>query len=325
MERRKLLWGSSLALGMLIGCTRREVVQPDPYNPVPATASPDRASRRTKAPIVRRNEPDTLVTQTEGKPETLVKIAEVQSQLAVDENRPAEQRQKALTLAKHNYQRAIQIDNRHAPAYLGLGRLCSLVGEHQQALKILDEGLAKIPNDALLWFERGMVLGRLQRFDEAIASLIRASQIDPNNSQLAKSVGLMMARAGRADEGASWLGRVMSEADARFNVGRIMQHIGQTEEARRQLELALRANPNHEGALAALDTGPANDRSMPPTATSPTTRSTTTPPWDGQTGHPSMLRISVDSPQRSSPPPTRQEPSTPSNRGGVRIGFDPGN
>lgn len=344
MDRRKLLWLGSLALGSLIGCTRREVISTDPYNPVPAAESSAGKSRTKRgARVVRRSEPDTLVTQADGKPETLVKIADVQSQLATDQQRSADQRQKALSLARHNYQRAIQIDNRHIPAYLGLGRLCSLVGDHATALSTLDQGLTHAPNDASLWFERGMVLGRQQRFDEAIQNLSRAAQLEPGNVHYTKSVGLMLARAGRPDEGVSWLGRVMPEAEARYNVGRMMQHIGRPEDARLQFESALRANPNHDGAIAALEmmtgagrtftetmAGPrphaaTNATALPTSSTVVKPAANFSPPWEDTTpAMVSRMTISIDP---ASPSPARPEPrpaAPEAKRQTVRIAFEPG-
>jgi tetratricopeptide (TPR) repeat protein len=326
MECRKLLWCGSLALGAVLGCHRRELIHSDPYNSNPnQVMATERSQRKWGARTVRRKEPDTLVTQTDGKPETLVKIAEVQSQLAVDESRPADQRQKALSLAKHNYQRAIQLDNRHVAAYLGLGRLCSLVGEHSQALATLDDGLAKVPQDASLWFERGMVLGRQQRFEEAISNLKKASQLDPNNSQFVKSVGLMLARAGRADEGVAYLVRVMPEADARYNVGKIMQHIGQANEARRQFEIALRVNPNHEATLAALAASrdqPVQFQTLPSARPSGTT---ITPPWGGfQPVISPTAQVAAPQPAPSTNVYGNSNDAPATIRKPVRIGFDPG-
>ncbi len=332
MDCRKLLWMGSLALGSLIGCTRREVISTDPYNPMPVeNSAASKSIGKRGGRVIRRKEPDDLVTQADGKPETLVKIAEVQSQLATDESRPAEQRQKALSLAKHNFQRAIQLDNRYVPAYLGLGRLCSITGDHASALTILDQGLARVPNDASLWFERGMVLGRQQRFDDAIQHLMRSSQLEPHNVQYTKSVGLMLARAGRPDEGVSWLGRVMPDAEARYNVGRMMEHIGRPEEARRQFELALRSNPNHRGAIAALEplSGETTELVRQPTVTTTSTgpvRSAAyvAPPWEMAPTEPSKMTISVE-PTLSDPTiQSRQLTPTSEKRKAVRIAFEPG-
>jgi hypothetical protein len=47
----------------------------------------------------------------------------------------------------------------------------------------------------------------------------------------------------------------MSEADAQYNMARMMQHIGQGEMARRHLMLALQAQPTHEASQQMLTEG----------------------------------------------------------------------
>src|SRR5207248_10760268 len=126
------------------------------------------------------------------KPETFVKFAAIQAEAAVNEELPDEKRAENAKLARQNYTRAMQLDPNCLAAIVGLARLSSSLGDHEQAVILLDKALTKNPEMAGLWYERGMVNGRRTHFDEALANLRKANQLEPANKHFSKSVGLMM-------------------------------------------------------------------------------------------------------------------------------------
>jgi len=246
MDRRKLLWLSGLVVGGAVGCAQPQVMDKSGSSAqAGSVSSPNNASNQ-----IARNTQPADSQKIDAKPSSLVQIADVQAQLAVDQSRSREDRQNALELAKTNYQRALKLDPNCLAAYLGMARVCSGAGEHELAIQALDSALAKYPREAQLWYERGMIMGREKRFDESVRNLNQALQIDPNNANYGKSLGLMLARMGRGDEGVAVLQHWMSEADAHYNVARILEHMGLTAESQRQLQLALRSDPNHQASLA---------------------------------------------------------------------------
>jgi Tfp pilus assembly protein PilF len=244
MDRRKLVWLSGLIVGGLVGCAQTAANKPAPAANQAAVASSNNSSNQTAS----NQSPDSQ--KIDAKPSSLAQIADLQAEIANDKSRSNDDRQNALNLAKTNYQRAIKLDANYLPAYLGMARLCSSTGEHEAAVNMLDSALAKFPREAQLWYERGMIMGREKKYDEALGNLNQAVKLDPNNATYGKNVGLMLARAGRADDGVAALQHWMSEPDAHYNVARILEHMGQTAESRRQLQLALQADPNHHASLA---------------------------------------------------------------------------
>ena len=58
----------------------------------------------------------------------------------------------------------------------------------------------------------------------SVASLTKAIQLDPTNKTLQTRLGLTLARAGRYQDGLNVLSKIMSEAEARFNIARMMKH-----------------------------------------------------------------------------------------------------
>src|SRR5262249_49317203 len=128
MDRRKLIWVSGLMIGGLVGCNRHatvnnntDVVAQSDSSPSSGDSPYQHASRDSK-----KAEPHEI----DAKPSSITQIADVQSQVVVDQNRSQEDRQNALELAKKNYRRAIQLDPKYLPAYEGLAHVCSDAGEH---------------------------------------------------------------------------------------------------------------------------------------------------------------------------------------------------
>src|SRR5262245_61434781 len=248
MDGRKLVLLGGMALLGLVGCTRQETVKNnDPY-----ISTGVGGASKTADSTARKVEPKEPSKVLDAKPETCVKLGDIQADLALDKSRSDEDRALSAKHAKDAYKRALQLDPKCLSAYIGLGRLCSWLNEYDQAMAAYDAALAKQPKQPSLWYERGMCLARQKRFDESLSNLTKASQLDSSSAQYSKGVGLMLARLGRTDEAIKWLAKSMPEADARYNAARMLEHLGREEESRLQLQLALKANPTHQASLEML-------------------------------------------------------------------------
>lgn len=257
MDCRKVLWLGGLAVSALIGCNRHATVKDgDPYSAVSPQGTIVKAPPEARPFQTRKSDSSKEVSRVlDAKPESCVKIGDLKTEIALDKNRTDEDRATAARQARDAYNRALQLDPKHLAAYLGLARLSMCLNEYDQAMLAYDKALAKFPREAIVRYEHGMCLARQKKLEEALADLQKAAQMEPSNAQYTKSVGLMLARLGKADEAIPWLMKSMPEEDARYNVARMMEHIGQRGEVERQLKLALKANPNHQPTIAML-TGP---------------------------------------------------------------------
>jgi tetratricopeptide (TPR) repeat protein len=65
----------------------------------------------------------------------------------------------------------------HGVACLEASLAAELAGHHQDALALLDEGLAADPLSGKLWFNRGALLRALSRLEEALACFERAEEL----------------------------------------------------------------------------------------------------------------------------------------------------
>ncbi|MGQ4649468.1 protein kinase domain-containing protein [Lyngbya aestuarii] len=86
--------------------------------------------------------------------------------------------QEALTL----YDQALQINPQYAQAWNNRGvALLNLRGDPQEAITAFEKATTLQPDFADAWANRGAALWAIQRFDEALESIDRALQIEPNN------------------------------------------------------------------------------------------------------------------------------------------------
>ena len=108
------------------------------------------------------------------------------------------------------------------------------------------------PNEPAVWEMQGNYFSRTKEWDAAIECLTRATQLAPDNKDYQKKLGFALARSGRIDEGYAMLTRCMGEAEARYNIARMLQHLEQPMACRWYLQMALQADPNYEPAREAL-------------------------------------------------------------------------
>jgi tetratricopeptide (TPR) repeat protein len=168
--------------------------------------------------------------------------------------------------AKKAYQQAIDQDPKCLDAYRGIAQIHAADGEQERAVSVFKSALKLNPNDAPMWFELGMHYSRLKEWNQAVEALTRAATIDPENRQYANMVGFCLARAGQYQESLVYFTRVVGEAKARYNIARMMLHMGQTDQGKMQLELALQLEPNlseAKGLMAQLANGASGKEIVP--------------------------------------------------------------
>jgi tetratricopeptide (TPR) repeat protein len=187
------------------------------------------------------------------KPETLVKLGALKEQAADDAERPQAEKDTLRYQARQAYQKAIDQDPKYTMGYMALVSSYLHTGENDKAHAVFDKALKKNPKSGQLWFELGTVQARAKDWNASLESLGRAVKLDPENKQYQKTYGLALARSGRFDESYALLAKCMSEAEARYNIARMLKHVGQPDACHQQLELALKAKPDFLPARQLLD------------------------------------------------------------------------
>jgi Flp pilus assembly protein TadD len=242
-------------------------------------------------------------------PSTHMTMGTLAEQVAEDPNRPAAEREQFRVKARQSYQKAVETDPKFAPGYLALAASYAATNEREQAVAHFTKATQMAPNDAGVWAAQGTYYARVKEWDAAIESLSRAIQLEPGNKEIMKKLGFALARAGRVDEGYAILAKCMSEAEARYNVARMLQHLEQPMACRWYLQMALQADPNYEPAreAMALITGEAS--SVQPVAYNETPTVQTTPTTQAAPAAPTAPVVQTAGYSEPTAPPAQAAPA----------------
>lgn len=191
---------------------------------------------------------DKLPPPAPPKPATLVALGVLKEQSVETPGLSSSEQEQLLEEARRIYQQAIDLDPQHLPAYFHLARLYDSLNDHTRAVQTYEAAIHKFPKEASLWFELGKCQARRQEWDACVTNMRQAVQLDPQNRHYIKTLGFCLACTGRTDESVKQFMNAMNEAEAHYNVARVLQYLNQPEECLHHVELALRANPALESA-----------------------------------------------------------------------------
>jgi Tfp pilus assembly protein PilF len=185
------------------------------------------------------------------KAESLVAIADVQLDAAMDEKTAPGSKEGLLDTARKGYQKALQRDPKSKAAMQGMARFYARVGEREKALEWYKKCLTLHP-EAPIAHEVAVAHGRWKDWAGAVAWCEFALKIDPENRTVKKDMGFFLARVGRWDDAFTALMQIMPEAQARHNLAGLLDHMGQGDASKLQLQLAVKADPNYAPAAGFL-------------------------------------------------------------------------
>jgi tetratricopeptide (TPR) repeat protein len=238
--RMSLLAALVLALGS--GCVSTQQSAPTAINPSEATARV--VVQKPKEGPKRPPLPGTVVS--------LALIKEREGDKAKD----AAEQMKLYDEARQYYQEALRIDSTYRDAIQGLARVYSRMNDYEHAFDTYRKALDKTPKDHGMWFDMGMCYNRKKDLAQAIGCFQKALELDLENRQYRITLGFTLARAGQTEQGLALLTRALGSAMAHYNMARLMHHMGNADQCRHHLHLALQTNPGLEQArdmLAALE------------------------------------------------------------------------
>ena len=256
------LFAYGCVLAGAVGCTRN--VQPSPFGQMPNTSGGPALSAPTKsmwggssAPQV--NTPVEIAPKVSKEPpsaDSHVAFADVRLDAAFDEKTAPGSKEALLDLAREGYQKALKQEPKNAGAMLGMARFYAKVGEKEKAIEAYKKYLTVYPKDVKTAHEVATVHGRWKDWAGACAWCEFALKIDPENRDVKKTLGFCLACAGKWGEAFAALCQIMPEAQARRNLAGMLDQAGQTEASKKQLQLAVKADPNDVASrefLAELD------------------------------------------------------------------------
>ncbi len=208
---------------------------------------------RQAEPIVTKAEPPAL--RLGMKPETEIVWADTQVESALMEGRTQDDKDNLFDSARAKYQTVLKADPNHKGALLGLARLYAKTGDRVGCVKTYTQAIDLDPKDHETAIKLAKAQAQFGDWVGACNSCERALALDPGNRQYLKTYAYCLANADKWVEAFAALRQqdTMSEADARYFLGRVFLDGNRLAEGRAQLELALKADPNHIDARVVLD------------------------------------------------------------------------
>lgn len=172
----------------------------------------------------------------------------------------ANERDQLLDMARQGYGRAIKGDPKNAEAYAGLARLYSFTGDRDNAVATLRMGMQHLPQDHTLAHKLAGIQFKFGDYAGAEQTCQVALRSDPKNRSYLKTLAVCQAHQGQWDAAYNTLvaNKAMTEAEARYFMGRTLLDVGQLEEGRAQIAMSAQLDPNYALArqtLADLDAG----------------------------------------------------------------------
>lgn len=162
-----------------------------------------------------------------------------------------------LRLAIESYRQAAMLDPNNEKSYLGYSTLCFKYENYLLALKIVNIGLARIPDSYRLMVEKGAIFDELGRQDKAVTVLRQASKLRKDNSVALTSLAICQAHERHfqdaADTLTSAVRRFPNDYYMHYYLGTVLvtmiddQKLNRdmATEAEKQLHEAIRLNPSY--------------------------------------------------------------------------------
>ncbi|MXY70142.1 MAG: tetratricopeptide repeat protein [Acidobacteriia bacterium] len=102
---------------------------------------------------------------------------------------------------------AIQADPKSEEGYIELAEFCVKYSNPKLALEILDLGLGQLPSSYRLLVQKGITLGRGQRYDQAQQALSLALELTPDHSVALTALAVSLFMSGEVEEALAKLAR----------------------------------------------------------------------------------------------------------------------
>ena len=105
-----------------------------------------------------------------------------------------------LQAAEQVYRRAMDLDKHFSGAYVNLADLLSGQGQEAQAMDVLQQGLAVLPEDPDLHHALGLSLVRAKRYGQAVSALAEAARRAPENARYAYVHAVALQSTGNIEQ-----------------------------------------------------------------------------------------------------------------------------
>ncbi len=145
--------------------------------------------------------------------------------------------------AEDQYKRAFHIAPNDLRALLGYAQLKDAMAEPQEALKYYQKASKAHPDAPSVYNNLAVHYARQAMPREAIGAMERAIQLHPNEPRYRNNMATLLVQAGRPREAFDQLRAIHDEAIAHYDLGFLLNKVGQPQAAAREFVTALQINP----------------------------------------------------------------------------------
>jgi tetratricopeptide (TPR) repeat protein len=153
-----------------------------------------------------------------------------------------------LFITLTDFLREFKEDSNYASAWYNKGVALVDLGKYEEALVYFDKAIELNPNDAEVWDNKGIVLGYLGKHEEALVCFNKALEQNPNNADAWYNKGVALYDLGKIQEAISCYNEAIeikpNNADVWHMKGLALVNLSNYEEAIDCFNKALKLNPN---------------------------------------------------------------------------------
>jgi tetratricopeptide (TPR) repeat protein len=154
------------------------------------------------------------------------------------------------------FRQVLELDDRTAPAYVGLGGIAMHRKQFAEAAARFRRALELDPGLVEFHHHLGIALTEQGLYSEAEASFRRLLELQPRHAEGCNNLGVALAKQEKMSEAADWFRRSLQmrpdDAQTHYNLGNVLEVQSKLSEAVVSFQRVLDLNPDYEGAELAL-------------------------------------------------------------------------
>ena len=162
-----------------------------------------------------------------------------------------------FTGALEQYERGLKAAPNDSMMLVKRARLLARLGEHELAEKSYQRAIQAASDEVLPVHDLGLFYAERGRVDAALTMLAMAVKLAPENPRYRNNLARVLIDVGRIEDAVAQLEAVLSPAKARYNAGYLLRERKDYQQAREQLQQAIKLDSSFEEAKHLLADLPA--------------------------------------------------------------------
>ena len=162
--------------------------------------------------------------------------------------------------ALEQYERGLKAEPNDSLMLVKQARLLARLGEYQLAEKSYQRAIQAASDEVLPVHDLGLFYAERGRIDAALTMLAMAVKLEPKNPRYRNNLARVLIDVDRVDDAVAQLQAVLSPAKAHYNAGYLLRERKSYQQARTQLQQAIKLDPSFEEAKHLLADLPASSQ-----------------------------------------------------------------